>query len=82
MLGELHANIEMFLFSVLEKQGKEKGCRVAGWVSYSATTVFKLFSGLLLIDRLHHTENTTTNKDENNVIDILLKVKIVKNSVK
>ena len=38
-----------------------------------------LFSGLLLIDtRLHHTENTTTNKDENNVIDILLKVKIVK----
>ena len=40
-----------------------------------------LFSGLLLIDRLHHTENTTTNKDENNVIDILLKVKIV-NSVK
>ena len=36
-----------------------------------------LFSGLLLIDRLHHTENTTTNKDEN-VIDILLKVKIVK----
>ena len=37
-----------------------------------------LFSGLLLIDRLHHIENTTTNKDENNVIDILLKVKIVK----
>ena len=41
MLGELHANIEMFLFSVLEKQGKEKGCHVAGWVSYTATTVFK-----------------------------------------
>ena len=41
MLGELHANIEMFLFSVLEKQGKEKGCHVAGWVSYSATIVFK-----------------------------------------
>ena len=40
-----------------------------------------LFAGLLLIDRLHHTDNTTTNKDENNVIDILLKVKIV-NSVK
>ena len=40
-----------------------------------------LFSGLLLIDRLHHTENTTANKDENNVTDILLKVKIV-NSVK
>ena len=40
-----------------------------------------LFSGLLLIDRLHHTENTTTNKDENNVTDILLKVKKV-NSVK
>ena len=39
-----------------------------------------LFAGLLLIDRLHHTENTT-NKDENNVTDILLKVKIV-NSVK
>ena len=37
-----------------------------------------LFCGLLLIDRLHHTENTTANKDENNVIDILLKVKIVK----
>ena len=81
MLGELHANIEMFLFSVLEKQGKEKGCHVAGWVSYSATTVFKLFSGLLLIDRLHHTDNKTTNKDENNVINILLQLKIV-NSVK
>ena len=34
-----------------------------------------LFARLLLIDRLHHTDNTTTNKDENNVIDILLKVK-------
>ena len=41
MLGELHTNIEMFLFSVLEKQGKDKGCHVAGWVSYSATIVFK-----------------------------------------
>ena len=40
-----------------------------------------LFAGLLLINRLHHTENTTANKDENNVIDILLKVKI-ENSVK
>ena len=37
-----------------------------------------LFSGLLLFNRLHHIENTTANKDENNVIDILLKVKIVK----
>ena len=40
-----------------------------------------LFAGLLLIDRLHHTDNTTTNKDENNVINILLQLKIL-NSVK
>ena len=40
-----------------------------------------LFAGLLVINRLHHTDNATTNKDENNVIDILLKLKIV-NSVK
>ena len=39
-----------------------------------------LFAGFLLIDRLHHTDNTT-NKDENNVINIFLQLKIV-NSVK